>query len=119
HTLANLLHARGLAQTYKHVYGVESLDRVLVTAAIWHDSLKAQTLPFRADGSCGPEPRIAGTQAHHVLGLASAFLRHLPKELIYVIAAAHGPDNACRWLEAASIIATGEKTSCPPRLYVE
>src|SRR5947207_60921 len=54
HSLANLLHARALAQVYRHVYGVTARDDILTAAAIWHDSLKAATLPFRDDGSCGP-----------------------------------------------------------------
>src|SRR3954471_16936351 len=39
HSLANLLHARGLAKTYEHVYGVKVNEPYLVAAAIWHDSL--------------------------------------------------------------------------------
>ncbi len=119
HSLADLLHAKALAKVYEHVYGVELHEDQLVAAAIWHDSLKAATLPFRADGSCGPEPLIAGTPAHHVLGLAAGILRHLPKDFLMVIASAHSPDKACEWLQAASIIATGEKTSCPTRTTVE
>ena len=113
HSLANLLHARALAGVYRHVYGVQLREEMLTAAAIWHDSLKSATLPWRAEGSCGPEPAIAGTPAHHVLGLAAAFLRHLPKDLIATIAAAHGLEKACEWVQAASIIANGEKTSCP------
>lgn len=121
HSLANLLHARALAQDYRRVYGVEIHDDQLTAAAIWHDALKASTLPFRADGSCGPEPKIAGTAAHHVLGLAAGILRHLPADLLAVIAAAHSPDPKliCQWLEAASILATGEKMTCPGRQTVE
>jgi hypothetical protein len=117
HSLANLLHARALANVYRHVYKVQIDDTVLAVAAIWHDSLKAATLPFTADGSCGPEPKIAGTPAHHVLGLAAGILRHLPKDVLIAIASAHDPARACDWLQAASIIARGEKTSCfPPRI---
>lgn len=119
HSLATLLHARALAKVYQHVYGIEFHDDQLVVAAIWHDSLKAATLPFRTDGSCGPEPLIAGTPAHHVLGLAAGILRHLPKELLLVIASAHAPEKACDWLKAASIIANGETTSCPTRATIE
>ena len=121
HTLANLLHARALAADYRHVYGVDVHGDELTAAVLWHDSLKAATLPFRADGSCGPEPKIAGTAAHHVLGLAAAILRHLPPELLYTIAAAHSPDPKliCGWLEAASILATGEAMACPGRQTVE
>ncbi len=114
HSLANLLHARDLSKTYRHLYGLDLHDDQIIAAAIWHDSLKAATLPFRADGTCGPEPLIAGTPAHHVLGLAAGVLRHLPKELLITISAAHGTEKACEWLQAAWILATGEKTSCPP-----
>lgn len=119
HSLANLLHARALAKVYQHVYGVTLHDEVLVAAAIWHDSLKAATLPWRADGSCGPEAKIAGTPAHHVLGLAAAFLRHLPNDLIFAIAAAHGLERACDWMQAGAIIARGEKTTCPAKPSLE
>jgi len=121
HTLATLLHARALAQTYKHVYGVELHADQLTAAAIWHDSLEAATLPWRADGSCGPEPKIGGVGAHHVLGLAAGILRHLPSDLLYVIAAAHSadPQQICAWLTAASILANGEKMTCPSRQTVE
>src|SRR3954471_12271179 len=113
HSLANLLHARSLSQIYKRVYGLDLHEDQLVAAAIWHDSLKAATLPWKADGSCGPEPLIAGTPAHHVLGIAAGVLRHLPKELLITIAGAHGPDKACDWLQAGWILAKGEKTTCP------
>jgi len=114
HSLTNLLHAREMARVYRQVYGVALRDELLVAGAIWHDSLKAATLPWRADGSCGPEPSIAGTPAHHVLGLAAAFLRHLPKDLIFTIAAAHGLEHACEWMQAGSVLADGVKVSCPP-----
>ncbi len=120
HSLANALHARALAQVYQHVYGVKLEDDWLVAAAIWHDSLKSATLPFKDDGSCGPEAKIAGTPAHHVLGLAAAILRHLPGELVFVIASAHTPpqpgasyDTVCSWVKAAGIIAKGEPFDCP------
>lgn len=126
HALSNLLHARALAGTYEHVYGIKLDDDWLVAAAIWHDSLKAATLPFTEDGSCGPEAQIAGTNAHHVLGLAAAILRHLPRELIFVIASAHLPptpganyETVCSWVKAADRIATGTTGTCPPRPAVE
>ncbi|HUJ24645.1 MAG TPA: hypothetical protein VLW85_01400 [Myxococcales bacterium] len=119
HSLALLQHARGLAATYRHVYGIDVQDDWLVAAAIWHDSLKSVTLPWREDGSCGPESNIAGTPAHHVLGVASAINRHLPGELVYVIAAAHGVDRACEWMQAASMMVRGEKGSCPQKPPVE
>src|SRR3989442_8578924 len=45
HTLADLLAARGLANEYRHVYGVDIHADQLTAAAIWHDALKASTLP--------------------------------------------------------------------------
>jgi hypothetical protein len=121
HTLADLLAARSLAADYGHVYGVDIHAEQLTVAALWHDALKASTLPWRADGSCGPEAKIAGTQAHHVLGLAAGILRHLPVDLLSVIAAAHSSDPKliCRWLQAASVIADGRKMDCPARQTVE
>jgi len=121
HTLATLRHARALADVYRHVYGVDVRADPLTTAVLWHDALLAATLPFRADGSCGPEPLIAGAPAHHVLGLAAGILRHLPAQMLSVIAAAHSADPAqiCSWLQAASIIADGHKLECAARPTVE
>ena len=113
HTWTDLLHARGLAEAYQRVYGVKLRDDWLVAAAIWHDSLKAATLPWRDDATCGPEQRIAGTGAHHVLAIAAAMLRRLPEGLVSTIASAHAPvfgDGAkavCGWLRAAFILAEG------------
>lgn len=112
-SLSQLLQSRALASAYKRLYGVEPRADYLLAASIWQDALLAATLPYRPDGSCGPEPAIAGAPAHHVLGLAVALLRHLPKDLIAAIAAANGADAACRSLQAASVIANGESTSCP------
>jgi len=39
--------------------------------------------------------------------------------LLLVMAGAHNPEKACDWLQAASIIANGEKTECPARVSVE
>jgi hypothetical protein len=121
HALSGLLHARELAGVYRHVYGLKPQQDQLSLAAIWHDSMKAGTLPFRPDGSCGPEPSIAGAPAHHVLGLAAAILRHLPKDLVFVIGSARGADLAqvCGWVRAASMLATGEETTCIAKLSPE
>ena len=121
HTLANLLHARALAGVYLHVYGADLSNDSLTAAAIWHDSMKSATLPWKEDGSCGPEAKIAGTPAHHVLGLAAAISRHLPKELVFIIGSAHAPELAqvCKWVKAASIIAVGHDTECLTKLPEE
>jgi hypothetical protein len=120
HTWVNLQHARALADIYRKTYDRTPDDDTLVAAAIWHDSLKASTLPWKENGSCGPEPRIAGTAAHHILGLASGYLRHLPADLLLVIASAHlaptpgaSAKTVCGWLQAAAIIANGEPQACP------
>ncbi|MFL5309049.1 MAG: hypothetical protein ACJ79H_01210 [Myxococcales bacterium] len=129
HAWADLLHARGLAATYQQVYGVKLRDDWLVAAALWHDALEAATLPWRDDATCGPEPRIAGAGAHHVLGLAAAIVRRLPEGLVLTIASARAPvfrDGArqvCDFLRAASIIANGKlpaapcPASAPPESY--
>ena len=121
HAWAAVLHARGLAAAYQQVYGVKLRDEWLVAAALWHDALKAATLPWRDDATCGPEPRIAGTGAHHVLALAAAIVRRLPDGLVLTIASAHAPvfeagaKQVCGFLRAASIIANGKlpAAACP------
>src|SRR4051812_13373235 len=47
HSLANLLHARALAGIYQHLYGVQLSNDRLAIAAIWHDSMKSATLPWK------------------------------------------------------------------------
>ncbi len=120
-TLSSLKAARGLAADYREVYGVDVHADLLTAAVLWQGTLKAATLPWRADGSCGPEPQIAGAPAHHVLGLAAGILRHLPADLLYVVAAAADTDPAkiCGWLQAASILAEGTRMTCPTRQTVE
>jgi len=129
HAWAAVLHARGLAAAYQQVYGVKLRDEWLVAAALWHDALKAATLPWRDDATCGPEPRIAGTGAHHVLALAAAIVRRLPDGLVLTIASAHAPvfeagaKQVCGFLRAASIIANGKlpadacPASAPPEAF--
>jgi hypothetical protein len=121
HAWADLLYARGIAEAWQRVYALKLRDDWLVAAALWHDAIKAATLPWRDDATCGPEPRIAGTGAHHVFAIAAAMVRRLPQGLVLTIASAHAPvfeDGAkqvCSWLRAASIIADGSplRTPCP------
>ncbi len=123
HEWANLAHARALAKVYESVYGVALNDEWLTAAALWHDTMKAATLPWDASGDCPHrEPQLAGTALHHPLGVAAAILRHLPAPLILVIAAAHAPPTkerigeVCNSLRAAGIIAVGNEQAipCPP-----
>ena len=119
HAWAAVLHARGLAAAYQQVYGVKLRDDWLVAAALWHDALLASTLPWHEDATCGPEPRIAGIGAHHVLGIAAAIVRRLPEGLVLTIASAHAPvleggaKQVCDWIKAASIVANGKLPSSP------
>ncbi len=129
HAWAALLHARGLAESYQRVYGVKLRDDWLVAAALWHDAIKAATLPWHEDATCGPEPRIAGAGAHHVLGIAAAMVRRLPDGLVLTIASSHAPvygdgaSQVCGWLRAASIVANGRPlpalcpTAAPAEAY--
>ncbi|HWE23707.1 MAG TPA: hypothetical protein VG496_07175 [Myxococcales bacterium] len=111
---ATLLNARGIAESYQRVYGVKLRDEWLVAAALWHDALAAATLPWRDDAQCGPEQRLAGASAHHVYGIATAMLRHIPENLVLTIASAQpgaldrGTKDVCDWLRAASIVADGK-----------
>jgi len=130
HTWAALLQARGVAASYQQVYGLKLRDDWLVAATIWHDAIKAATLPWHDDASCGPEQRIAGTGAHHVFAIAAAMVRRLPDGLVLTIASAHAPvfeDSAkqvCSWLRAASIVADGRPyrppcpATAPPEAFV-
>ena len=120
HSWANLLHARGLAAAYQDAYGVKLDDDLLVAGALWHDTLKAATLPWDAEGNCpAAEPQLAGTALHHPLGIAAAILRRLPVPLVWVIASAHAPITAdklgavCGWIRAAGVIAKGDEKALP------
>ena len=120
HEDANALHARALAQVYGSVYGVSLNDDWLIAAALWHDTMKAGTLPWDANGDCPhSEPQLAGTAAHHPLGVAAAILRHLPAPVILVIASSHFPPaqsslpQLCATLRAAGIVAVGDENRVP------
>ncbi|GAC1551703.1 MAG: hypothetical protein NVS2B9_17400 [Myxococcales bacterium] len=121
HTWTTLLHARSLAADYRKVYGVELDDGWLTAAALWHDTAKAATLAWREGGTCGPEPLVAKAPLHHVLGIASAILRHLPAPLVVVIGSVRAPPSPehlaelCGFLRAGSILALGtpDAVACP------
>jgi hypothetical protein len=123
----DLLNARGFGESYRRVHGVKLRDEWLVAAAVWHDALGAVTQPWRDDATCGPEQPIAGAPAHHIYGLATAMLRHVPEELLLTIASAQpgalegGTKAVCDWLRAASIIADGKPpaSACPATFPIE
>lgn len=119
--------ARGAGESYQLVHGVKLRDEWLVAASVWHDALEAATLPWREDASCGREGRIAGAPAHHIYGIATALLRHIPQGLLLTIAGAQpgslegGTSRVCDWLRAASLIANGNAPApaCPASVPIE
>lgn len=122
HSWTNALHARAMADVYEKVHGVKLEDDLLIAAALWHDSLKVATLPWDANGTCpSQEPQVAGTALHHILGIANAISRHLPRALVWSIASAHAPPagewlpKVCAYLRAGAIVAVGnpDAVACP------
>ncbi len=112
HEAFNLRSALSLATNYRIQYpGIVINEDDLIAAPLWHDVMKAVVFQWREDESELPELNIAGTGAHHVLGLAEAMHRELPARLIIAIAAAHGlpgfepSGKMADWLEAAAILA--------------
>lgn len=101
HTLFNLRSGLGLADAYEKTYSVR-LDRDLIrAAAIRHDAVKAWTLPWGEDGAPPErEAQLAGTGAHHVLGVAEAVAEGLPPRFAVVLASAHSPPHPGKDLEA-------------------
>lgn len=111
HTIANIMHANSMVRDYNLLYGTSLSLGWVRAAAFWHDLQKTNTLRWKENGEVDPEPKIADTGAHHVLGIAEAIARKLPPQLVVVIASAHdapnlqGTKRVVRYLEAASIIA--------------
>lgn len=83
----------------------------LRAAVLWHDWAKRLVLHWSEEGIVSSESQIAGTLAHHVIGLAEAMARHLPAKMILVQACAHDAPSGdsdpkvIGWLRAAAIIA--------------
>ncbi|WP_343616154.1 hypothetical protein [Novosphingobium sp.] len=105
HTAGNLARGARLARAYPHIDSDEWRAAIL-----WHDWAKALILPWQADGTTRPELSVAGTGAHHILGLAEAMRRGLPARQIADQACAHALPGAdgqpvARWLQAAAILA--------------
>jgi len=112
HTLTNLRTSVFLGQNAEHMNHVHVNFDWLRAAPIWHDVAKTLTLEWKPDGSANmSEGTIAGTGAHHILGLAEAMMRELPPDFIVVVASAHSPadtgealNQLIGFLQAASII---------------
>ncbi|MBZ5537576.1 MAG: metal-dependent phosphohydrolase [Acidobacteriia bacterium] len=112
HEAFNLRSALSLAANYRAQYpGMILNNDYVIAAPIWHDAMKALVFQWKSDGSELPELVIAGTGAHHILGIAEALHRRLPPALVVAIAAAHGTPGfepsgkIVDWLEAAALLA--------------
>jgi hypothetical protein len=107
HEAFNLNIAMDLTRLYRQAGG-EAIDPDTVTAAVlWHDWAKALVFTWQPDGRLPEEVQIAGTGAHHILGLAETLARDLPPDVIVAQACAHDADQArvLNWIRAAAIIA--------------
>jgi hypothetical protein len=110
HIATNLASGTALIRAYRSERAQIDSDSV-VGAILWHDWAKALVLHWQADGNTAPELRVAGTGAHHILGLAEAMRRGLPARWVAAQACAHAapegedPDRVSDWIEAAAIIA--------------
>jgi hypothetical protein len=112
HTALNVRSSLGLYQGYLDSNDVQ-LDRdVILAGQLLHDLHKPWVFQWKEDGSSLPETQIAGTGAHHILGIAESIYRDLPARVIVAQASAH--DNAgtptdeaklVNYIKAAAIIA--------------
>jgi hypothetical protein len=112
HEAFNLRNALSLTRNYRAQYpGIVLNDDFVIAAPVWHDAMKAVVFQWKNDGSELPELMIAGTGAHHILGIAEALHRKLPPRLVVAIAAAHGTPGFERsgtlvdWIAAAALLA--------------
>jgi len=113
HEAFNSVSAQNFARGYQRIYGEDLRfhEDVLIAAPLWHDWAKTYVYQWNADGAEFQEITIAGTPAHHVLGLAEAMARGLPQEFIYVQACSHvapslgNEKRVADWIRAAAILA--------------
>lgn len=111
HEAFNLRNALDLANAYRDQSGLTLDGDTLTAAVIWHDWAKSLVFQWQDDGAETREINIAGTGAHHILGLAETMRRGLPPAVVQVQACAHAaPEEADKakvenWLRAAAIIA--------------
>lgn len=111
HIAINLRSAAALMEGYSTIERAQANRDRTNGAILWHDWAKAMVLRWRPDGTTTEELAVAGTGAHHVLGLAEAMRRGLPPAQIIAQACAHGPatgetlPRVQGWLDAAAIVA--------------
>lgn len=92
HTALNVRSSLGLYSGYYDTYGFKLNRDTVLAAQLLHDLHKPWVFQWREDASSLPEYPIAGTGAHHILGIAESIYRGLPAEVAVAQASAH--DNA-------------------------
>jgi hypothetical protein len=129
HTSFNQHSNLSFADNYRRVFGHSGLDGlpeiegifarpdvivdsdVMTAAPLWHDWGKAIADQWNADGTEFSEFHIAGTGAHHIIGLAETIKRGFAADFVITQASAHqtptegNEDTIVNWLRAASLIA--------------
>jgi len=113
HEAFNSVSAQNFVRGYQRIYGTDLRfhEDVLIAAPLWHDWAKTFVFQWNADGTEFQEINIAGTPAHHILGLAEAMARDLPREFVYVQACSHAAPTlgnekkVADWIRAAAILA--------------
>lgn len=125
HTAYNLRAGLSMIENYKRQYPLDtsgsgfSVDPDLVICGIvLHDIMKTLVFQWKKDGSLYEEQQIAGTGAHHILGIAEMYVRGFPAEAVIAMASAHDPTapsplrkKVVSYLRAAAIIARVDPVS--------
>ena len=112
HTALNVQSSLGLHKSYYDTYGFKLNRDTVLAAQLLHDQAKPWVFQWREDAASLPEYTIAGTGAHHILGIAESICRGLPAEVVVAQASAHDnagtPADEARlvgYIKAAAIIA--------------
>ena len=126
HEAFNQSTAMSLAKDYRDFYGNVALDDdLIIIPPMWHDWAKTFVFQWNADGTEFQELPIGGngktddygaagnskTGGHHILGLAEAMARAMPRQFVVAQACAHGAPvlgteyKVVNWIRAAAIIA--------------
>ncbi|MTJ81694.1 MAG: metal-dependent phosphohydrolase [Telmatospirillum sp.] len=112
HTAFNTRNSLGLAAGYRDTIGIELDHDVILASQLLHDQHKPWVFQWTADGSLLTEYTVAGTGAHHILGVAESIHRGLPADVVVAQASAHdhpgSPADEAKtvgYLKAAAIIA--------------
>lgn len=115
HTALNLSISLSFCDGYKKIYHCLPDRDLVVAGQILHDFQKPWVLQWCPDGSCTPQPVLAGTAMHHIFGLAEAMFRGFEPEIVIAQACAHLPPGTAPsvkqialWLAIACHIAGKE-----------